>query len=81
MKREADFPSFNSVRDRFADSIQDSVACTLQLSGADQYSDERAPGTDCRRAGQADRPRYYRLAHEHHLWYVGYEREGAWTRY
>lgn len=57
---------------------QSAVSRALQLPGSDQHPDERATGTDSRRAGQADRAWNDRAAVEHHRESVGNERQGSW---
>lgn len=61
--------------------MQTAVPRSHQLSRADQHPHERTPGADGRCPWQADCLGYNCAAHEHHLWYVGNERQGTGTGY
>lgn len=63
-----------------ADSCVGCCLGLIQLSRSDQHPYERATGANCRCFRKIDRPRYNRLANEHHHWHVGNERLSTWTR-
>ena len=77
MKREAAC-SFALLDFFFTDRAeQNLITSAFQLPCTDQYFDERTPGEDGRRAGQADCLGNDCPAHEYHLWNVGDERQST----